>query len=319
MLLKTITFSTLAAATALPPRATDSECQNPTTRKEWRTLSSEEKTDYIKAVGCLSQSPSKLGLISTRADDFPYVHISLDTSIHSVASFLPWHRYFVHIYEQSLQECGYKGVMPYWDWTLDSDDPARSPIWDPITGFGGDGTTDEALKEENGRRCLTDGPLKNLRPSWLSPGVYSPHCLSRGFNNGTQEPGDMFRWAYTPESVKEIHEKSAYADFRYGLEGTPHGAIHSAVGGDMLPSHSPNDPIFFLHHAQVDRLWYLWQQEALANRTLAYGGPKTQDQFDGTTPPPASLDDIMPFQNLAKDLAVRDVMSTTSGGLCYKY
>lgn len=32
--------------------------------------------------------------------------------VHSVASFLPWHRYFVNVYEGALKECGYEGAMP---------------------------------------------------------------------------------------------------------------------------------------------------------------------------------------------------------------
>ena len=33
--------------------------------------------------------------------------------------FLPWHRYYVQFFEDALtKKCGYKGVQPYWDWTL---------------------------------------------------------------------------------------------------------------------------------------------------------------------------------------------------------
>lgn len=32
--------------------------------------------------------------------------------------FLPWHRQFVNYFEEVLiDKCGYKGSMPYWDWT----------------------------------------------------------------------------------------------------------------------------------------------------------------------------------------------------------
>jgi tyrosinase len=35
--------------------------------------------------------------------------------------------------------------------------------------------------------------------------------------------------------------------------------VHTSVGGDMDTEHSSNDPLFFLHHAFLDKLWYDWQ------------------------------------------------------------
>ncbi len=35
--------------------------------------------------------------------------------------------------------------------------------------------------------------------------------------------------------------------------------IHRFVGGDMMTSTSPNDPVFYLHHASIDRIWSAWQ------------------------------------------------------------
>jgi hypothetical protein len=37
--------------------------------------------------------------------------------------------------------------------------------------------------------------------------------------------------------------------------------VHRWIGGDMLSMTSPNDPIFFLHHSNVDRIWAKWQLE----------------------------------------------------------
>lgn len=50
---------------------------DPPLRHEWRALSEEEKMDFIGAVQCLTQRPSKLGLNTTRYDDFVYVHVNL--------------------------------------------------------------------------------------------------------------------------------------------------------------------------------------------------------------------------------------------------
>ena len=51
-----------------------SRCKNPTTRREWRSLSSGEKEEYISAVRCLLTKPSKMRTKGVLYDDFPYVH-----------------------------------------------------------------------------------------------------------------------------------------------------------------------------------------------------------------------------------------------------
>ncbi len=58
-----------------PNRETRSTtCENPSTRREWRTLSIPQKHAYLSAVQCLKTKPSRLGLNHTLYDDFPYVH-----------------------------------------------------------------------------------------------------------------------------------------------------------------------------------------------------------------------------------------------------
>lgn len=55
----------------LPPSQT---CQSIEVRPEWRTLSDQEKSAYLKAVQCLRTVPSRLGLTQSLFDDFPYFH-----------------------------------------------------------------------------------------------------------------------------------------------------------------------------------------------------------------------------------------------------
>jgi hypothetical protein len=57
------------------------------------------------------------------------------------------------------------------------------------------------------------------------------------------------------------------------------------------------DPISFLHHTQIDRLWWLWQQANPSNRTNDYLGSLSNGN-------PASLTDIMPMMDLAANRAV---------------
>jgi hypothetical protein len=62
------------------------------------------------------------------------------------------------------------------------------------------------------------------------------------------------------------------------LEGQPHDNVHGAMGGAagnafMVSFLSPVDPIFFLHHGNLDRLWDVWtrRQAALGRPTLPQG------------------------------------------------
>jgi Common central domain of tyrosinase. len=57
-------------------------------------------------------------------------------------------------------------------------------------------------------------------------------------------------------------------------EAELHNKVHVWVGGSMEPISSPNDPVFFLHHCNIDRLWAYWQ---LRN-------PKSPYLPDGSTP-----------------------------------
>jgi tyrosinase len=71
--------------------------------------------------------------------------------------------------------------------------------------------------------------------------------------------------------VDAATRKKTFTGFQRVLESV-HGAVHNAVGGTMAGAGSPADPLFWLHHANVDRIWAQWQSEhpkALpANRTM---------------------------------------------------
>jgi tyrosinase len=46
--------------------------------------------------------------------------------------------------------------------------------------------------------------------------------------------------------------------FEPSVEGAPHNPVHDIIGGIMATMQSPVDPIFWLHHANIDRLWVAW-------------------------------------------------------------
>lgn len=60
-------------------------------------------------------------------------------------------------------------------------------------------------------------------------------------------------------------------------ESAPHNPVHDLIGGEMANMTSPRDPIFFLHHANTDRLWHAW---ALPN---GKGMPSTTNPYNAAT------------------------------------
>lgn len=77
-----------------------------------------ERREYVQAVKCLTGRPSKTRPTGYLYDDFPYINAQPGMHTYGVASFLPWHRYFLHVYEKALrEECNYRGNLTYWDWS----------------------------------------------------------------------------------------------------------------------------------------------------------------------------------------------------------
>jgi hypothetical protein len=112
LLLSLLSLLTLiSVSVALPepiPASTQprAACTSPKLRKEWSSATAAEKQCHIKAVKCLTNKKSSIGLKSTLYDDFPFVHnaLTLQSScqpipaltykltllkVHGVAAFLP--------------------------------------------------------------------------------------------------------------------------------------------------------------------------------------------------------------------------------------
>ncbi|KAH9478721.1 Tyrosinase P [Psilocybe cubensis] len=300
-------------------------------RSEWRTLTDNQKSDYIKAIKCLQSKPALQPVIKeakTRFDEFQAYHIAIADTVHLVGQFLPWHRLFVKSYETALrEECGYKGANPYWDWSQDAAEFAQSPVFDPVTGFGGDGVPGTYTLPPYGNDskiydphmfvgCVQNGPFAQY-PLSIGPGkLVTDHCLTRGINN-------TYSSKYLSAAAVALATRlPTFELFHVQLEGEPltpdhgiHDGGHIAIGGEMSNFYSsPGDPVFYLHHSNLDRVWWNWQQ-ALPQRLYEISGRST------TTPPfkNVTLDYTLLMGNLGETRPIRDVMDIHSEPLCYTY
>lgn len=125
----------------------------------------------------------------------------------------------------------------YWDWTLDSQAFSKSPIWNPKTGFGGNGNTTSGQTVGKGN-CVTDGPLSTLWPVYYNR-TYNPHCLSRGFGVGNDSEANLSH-TFGPTAIAQLLRQETYGGFRAQVEGSIHDSIHRLIGGDFRAWTAPN-------------------------------------------------------------------------------
>jgi tyrosinase len=120
------------------------------------------------------------------------------------------------------------------------------------------------------------------------------------------DPQDLADWGITRNDpigpmpsqtqVNNVMAETTWDGFRTRLEGI-HNLVHVSVGGQMSTASSPSDPIFWLHHVVIDKIWADWQK---LNPTK-----KPTNLSQQLQPPPV-------FQR-----TVGQIMSTTSMGYTY--
>ncbi|KAI0410943.1 hypothetical protein F5X98DRAFT_384601 [Xylaria grammica] len=314
-------------------------------RREWGDLSAADRKAYIKAVLCVTTSPSKLDAAKypgakTRYDDFVAVHINQTMSIHGTGNFLSWHRYYTWAYEQVLRnECGYNGTQPYWDWGRWAANPETSPIFDGSdTSMSGNGekTNHQSFMAPagNGGGCIMAGPFKNMTVNLgpISPAIspapptnpqrdgfgYNPRCLRRDISNYLSSrytrTEDIVGLINNSKNISSFQDTMQIAGVRVGVHAGGHFTIAGDPAGDFFVS--PGDPAFYLHHAMIDRTWTIWQAQDLQNRLQVISGGRSMMGGGGT----AALSDEVNLYSVAdKKWKVSELVSVTDGPFCYTY
>ncbi|KAI9499971.1 hypothetical protein BX070DRAFT_182122, partial [Coemansia spiralis] len=198
-------------------------------RKELRSLSSAEWS-RISAVLTQMQNYGWFQWYS-------YLHTNYFNVIHNCEMFFPFHRRFIRDFETTGQRFDPTFVLPYWDEVRDYANPAASAVLSAAyTGTNGQGSNS----------CVQNG----LQRGW-NMAYPNTHCLKRQYNNG-----NTINPMYSPEYIQSLLSRSTtMSQLRPAIEYSQHGIIHLSLGGDMVQTYSPNDFAFWLHHANIDRLW----------------------------------------------------------------
>jgi len=200
-------------------------------RKNANTLTAGERDRFVAAFAQLNNQG--LG----RFADFRDMHTDLsDPEAHRNPGFLPWHRAYLLDLERELQAIDPSVTLPYWRF----DQPAPNIF------------TREFLGVSNALGTVQFSAANPLR-FWVTDGV--PGINRRPFFSTTSAPFGL------RTEVQTLALGTRYRLFR-SMEGNPHGSAHTSFDGSISSiGTAARDPLFFLLHCNVDRLWAKWQRQ----------------------------------------------------------
>lgn len=238
-------------------------------RKNANTLTNAERDRFISAFAQLNNQ----GLGGFTA--FREMHTNVSSpQAHGAPAFLPWHRAYLLDLERELQAIDPSVALHYWRF----DRPAPNLFTRDFLGVSDNvGTV----------HFSASNPLQ----FWVTDGV--PGINRRPFFPTNQAPPGLRTEAQT------IALGNAYPQFRT-MEGNPHGSAHVSFGGSISSiGTAARDPLFFLLHCNVDRLWAKWQRQnsrfnpaqaasydSNPGNPIGHNLPDTMWPWNGITGPP---------------------------------
>ncbi len=247
---------------------------------------------------------------------------------HENFAFLTWHRYYLLIVETELRRVA-KNMnisdfsIPYWDWTPNDSEVFHSERFGVPQFNSGPTNVNGSLFDNNtwptvcdqhydayqmekgkGSNCTKVRKLCNVRKdrenmTRLQRGVIyfkddrrDPFLPDESTIRMALEADSVDKFRKRLEGFVELCGESSYTLDTKTAHNNLHNAVHIFVGGHMrvVPSAS-NDPIFFLHHANIDRIFETWLQSF--NPLLV---PSFQNDSERCRHPGHNLNDyLVPF------------------------
>jgi tyrosinase len=165
---------------------------------------------------------------------------------HTNERLLPWHRIFVYLFEEALHNYHPDVCVPCWDWT--------------------------SAGEQH-------------FPGWLASVLPTVHTPTRTITV-VRSPGTDAQLASIAAGVPSAMAQTSYNSFTAPINGI-HGAVHIWVGGTMSNvSEAAADPVFWLHHGNLDRLWWVWYNSSAGHHQnpALTGSEAVMDPWSYTEP-----------------------------------
>lgn len=216
-------------------------------RKDEAELSDEEKSKFVNAIENLVANGGYNQIVNSHGNMSHDMHgrnmMTGQFSRTGVQRFLAWHRAYLLEFEKLLQTIDAEITIPYWNWSKSQ----RFPSW-----------------------------LESLMPSGLINRNGDLYDVERetGANGSLPNLNDI---------KTGMTSHPTFTDFTLFIEGwRPYGAhnqVHVYMGGTMGTMYSPADPIFWLHHAECDRLWHIWQLTHAEEHASLIGNSAVMDPW----------------------------------------
>lgn len=206
-------------------------------RKNANELTPSERDRFLSALGVLNDRG--MGPFS----NFRSMHLDATSDeAHRFAGFPPWHRAYLLDLERELQRIDPSVALPYWKFD------AAAPNLFNISFLG--------VPNDAGTVQYTFGhPLE----SWKTDDEVGFRRKPR-FNTNTQLAGNSLGPVIDEETTLALGGVSNLFERFLRMEGQPHGRAHTSFDGPVNQiDTAARDPLFFLLHANVDRLWAKWQ------------------------------------------------------------
>lgn len=216
--------------------------QQPIVRQEVHDLTASQVESLRRGVAEMKRRSAEDPDDPTGWDFQVATHMRGSCGYHATSRFLFWHRLFLYHFEQILREAAADPTLavPYWDYT----DPQKRAI-------------PESFRDEFVDAVGTD-PNPLFHPGRQLTGADRLSAIVVDLS------GAMNTDRFSTDSLSQVGR--AFAGLNTfecrlgfgGLEQAPHNLVHNAIGGDMQQADSPRDPLFWLHHAMIDRVFEAW-------------------------------------------------------------
>jgi hypothetical protein len=184
----------------------------------------------------------------------PAARLTWSVCPHGDPMFLSWHRLYVYYMERLLRQASGNSrfTLPYWDYSHTEPGPRQLPVF---------------LRQPPSNNPLFVRERSSLR-CWLGDRDYFLEPVNAG------EPVSARAASY-----RDAFETASWATFSSRVESYPHNQMHVSLGGFFEGECPPipiftctnqkcgwmasiatagRDTVFWLHHANIDRLWNRW-------------------------------------------------------------
>ncbi len=186
---------------------------------------------------------------------------------HGSWHFLAWHRMYLYYFERILRQASGDPnlTLPYWNYG-DTNNPNARQI--PLPYRQPSNVDENRLYVSERSSIMNNGGLLpesavDHSAAFALTNFSSPAGSGQSFGGQRSGPGHSLG----PHSV---------------FEGTPHDVLHVNIGGWMGSfERAARDPVFWLHHTNIDRLWEAWlaQENGRSNPTTGQGDPWLNENF----------------------------------------